>query len=167
MEKIAGIVKNEDGVVVVLALMILVLLTIFSVSATHTSNTELAIAGAEVVYQQNFYEAEGATIEAVELMESLDNPDVGSNSWLMPVPDIITEDNIYDADFWQSSGLVSPMDSTLADIPGEAQFMVVAENTIGSLDLTSSKIHEYSVYGRSVSAKGGSTVVQVGYLKAF
>ncbi len=167
MQKISGLLKNEEGMVVVVALMILVLLTIFGISTTNTSNTELSIAGAERVYQQNFYEAEGASIEAVELMESLANPNLGSNLWLMPVPNIVTDDNIYDANFWQSGGLVSPMDSTLADNPGETQFMVIAEKTFGSLDATISKMHEYSLYGRSVSPKGGVAVVHVGYLKAF
>ncbi len=167
MQKITSIVKNEEGMVVVVALMILVLLTIFGISTTNTSNTELQIAGAEMVYQQNFYEAEGAGIEAVELMESLSNPNLGANLWLMPVPDIVTDGNIYNANFWQSGGLVSPMDSTLADNPAETQFMVVAEKTSGSLDTTTSKMREYSIYGRSVSLKGGSTIVHIGYLKAF
>jgi hypothetical protein len=167
LEKINGILKNEDGMVVVLALLVLVLLTIFSVSATNTSNTELSIAGAERIYQQNFYEAEGAGIEAVELMESLANPNQGSPPWLMPVPDVVTNDNIYDAAFWQAGGSITPMDSTLADFIEETQFMVVGEGTIGSLDATSSKMHEYSVYGRSVGPRGGFAIVHIGYVKAF
>ena len=167
MQKISGQLKNEEGMVVVVALMILVLLTIFGISTTSTSNTELSIAGAERVYQQNFYKAEGASIEAVELMESLSNPNLGSNQWLMPVPEIVTDVNIYDHGFWNSGGLISPLDSTLADSSGETQFMVVAEKTVGSLDTTTSKMHEYSVYGRSISPGGGSTIVHIGYLKAF
>ena len=64
-----SILKEEKGVVIITALMILVLLTIIGIASTTVSNTETKIATSEAVYQQNFYQAEGATMEAVERME--------------------------------------------------------------------------------------------------
>ncbi len=58
---------NEDGYFLILAtLMILVLLTILGVSASRTANTEIMVAANEMVYQRNFYLAEGALMEAID-----------------------------------------------------------------------------------------------------
>ncbi len=64
-----SLLNNEKGgVFIVCALMILVLLTIIGIASVNVSNTEVQIAGQESVYLRNFYNAEGATMETVELM---------------------------------------------------------------------------------------------------
>ena len=48
-----SMLKNEDGSVLVLALIMLVLLTLIGISATTTSMLETRISGNERVYKQN------------------------------------------------------------------------------------------------------------------
>ena len=60
--KTTSILNNEDGVVMIAALMVLVLLTIIGIASTNISNTEIRISTHELIHQQNFYRAEGATM---------------------------------------------------------------------------------------------------------
>jgi hypothetical protein len=52
--------KNEDGSVVVVALLILALLTIIGIAAMTTTNVELKISGNEKSYKMALYAAEAA-----------------------------------------------------------------------------------------------------------
>lgn len=63
------ILKQEEGFVLVVALMTMVLLTILGIAATRTAITELNISGNEKVSKQTFYTADGATEIGVELAE--------------------------------------------------------------------------------------------------
>jgi Tfp pilus assembly protein PilX len=72
--KATSILNNEEGAVIIAALMVLVLLTIIGIASTNVSNTEVKIATHELIHQQNLYQAEGATLIALEEMEKLFNP---------------------------------------------------------------------------------------------
>ena len=159
--------NNENGVVLVGAILILVLLTIVGVVSTNVSNTEIKTAFNEIVYQQNLYRAEGATIEAVELLDDIADPKTTPPAWLEPDLDEITNANIYDTAFWQSglSGTVPQASSFLDD----TNFVVVSDGIVAgsSLGMGSSKVHAYSVFGRSAPPNRGATIIEIGYLKAF
>ena len=160
------LLQNEDGVAIIAVALILVVLTIIGIATTNVSNTEVTISGNQSVYQRTFYQAEGATIEAIDLLESLPDPDSSTAAWLENDLNQITLGDIQDATFWSSGGYgTTPGSSTLSD----TQYVVVSEGIISgsSLGVSSSKVHEYAVYGRSSSAKGGTTVVNIGYLMAF
>ncbi|RLE68554.1 MAG: hypothetical protein DRJ45_07790 [Thermoprotei archaeon] len=59
---------NEQGSVVVIALMILVVLTLLGIMATRTSSIDIRIAANEISYKKNFYVAEaGVFREALEI----------------------------------------------------------------------------------------------------
>ena len=60
--------NNEEGFVLVVALITLVLLTVFGIMATRNTSIELNIAGNEKVAKQTFYQADGATEAGVELV---------------------------------------------------------------------------------------------------
>ena len=60
--------NNEEGFVLVVALVTLVLLTVFGIMATRNTSIELNIAGNEKVAKQTFYQADGATEAGVELV---------------------------------------------------------------------------------------------------
>ena len=154
--------KNENGVVVIAALMMLVLLTIISFASTRVSNTEVQIAGNEVMYQQNFYRAEGTTIEALELLEGIDDPKETAPAWLETDLDVVTEQDI---ETWQFGGAPAPQTATLPD----SSFVVVSEgiSSGSSLDMGSTKVHSFAIYGRCAPANRGSTNIQIGYRKAF
>ena len=60
--------NKEQGSVVVIALMILVVLTLLGIMATRTATTDIRIAANEITYKKNFYIAEaGAFREALEI----------------------------------------------------------------------------------------------------
>ena len=167
LQKAAGILKNEDGVVVVAAILILALLTIMGISASRISNTEVQIAVNESIYQQHLYRAEGATMEAVELLETSPDPKAAGLPWLETALDSVTQNEIQN---WQFGGSPSPAFAVI-DEPGAADvdYIAVSEGIASgsSLDIGSSKVHQYAIYGRSAQPNRGTTVVQVGYLKAF
>jgi hypothetical protein len=159
---VSKVLQNENGVVVVAALVFLVLLTVISITSNNVSNTEIQIAGNELVYQQNFYRAEGATLEAVELLEAMADPKIAAPAWLEPALNSVTAAEI---ETWQFGGAPAPRTGTLAD----TSFVVISEGISkgSSLDMGSSKVHSYAVYGRCEPADRGATNIQIGYRKAF
>lgn len=60
MEKIILQLKNEEGSVIVVALIIMVLLLVMGISATNMSSIELQILRNTIIYKQTFYIAEAA-----------------------------------------------------------------------------------------------------------
>jgi len=75
--------KNEDGSVMVVAVLILVLLTIIGIAAMSTTNVELKISGNEKSYKMALYAAEAAR-GYVEKTPELYGPD---NMTLVNFPD--------------------------------------------------------------------------------
>ena len=78
MEKIAPILNNEDGYFLILATLMIMVWG----SASRTANTKVTVAANEMVYQRNFYLAEGALKEAIDILASatddlVDNPPSG------------------------------------------------------------------------------------------
>ncbi len=69
------LLKNEDGIALITALMLLVLLTLLGMAATTTSVLEIQIAGNDRDYKQNFYRAETAAYEAARDMGIASNGD--------------------------------------------------------------------------------------------
>ena len=168
MTQAISLLKNEaGGVIIITAIMILALLTIIGIASVNVSNTEVGIAAQESVYQQNFYNAEGATLEAVELLENTSNPKSVGLSWLEPNIGVVTADDILDKSFWQSgNGTVKSQPSAV--LP-DTRFLVVSEGTVSgtSLAMNSSKVHAYTIYGRAAPPNRGETIIHLGYLKAF
>ncbi len=165
-----SVLKNEQGVVMIAALLVLVLLTIIGIASTNTSNTEVLIAGHQVAYQQNFYRTEGAIVEAVALLDAEPDPKADPPSWLEPNLDAITETDIKNNLFWENgSGTVTPNVATLAD----TRFVVLSQGIArgqgygSSLDLNKVAVHEYKIYGRCAPENKGTTILEIGYLKAF
>ena len=159
--------NNEDGSVLILALIMLVLLTLIGISATTTSMIENKIAGNERVYKRNLYSAEAAVMQCAQNMEQTDlqNP---RPAWL-GLKDAVNEpDDIRLPSFWDAP--VDPVPQ-LAVIPGTS-FVATSQGLAGgaqgsSLDMTISNVHAYSVYGRCKPLNSGPTIIEIGYRKAF
>jgi hypothetical protein len=58
--------RNNQGAVLVIALMLLAVLTILGVAALNTTTTEIRISGNEKVYKDAFYRAEAGVAYAVQ-----------------------------------------------------------------------------------------------------
>lgn len=67
-----SLLKNEDGSIIVLAMIMLVLLTLLGISATTTSSIEVQIAANENRALQNLYQAESGNHYALELTGTAD-----------------------------------------------------------------------------------------------
>jgi hypothetical protein len=159
--------KNENGVVVVAALMILVLLTIIGVVSINYSNTEVQIAGNELVSQQNFYMAEGAALLAIEELESK-TVDIKNNVAIDWLEDDTLEDMsayIFAQDFWDGAVTLIPEPTDLDDSQFVAHSAGVAFGS--SLDVTATTVHAFSLYGRCAPPQRGATTVHIGYLIAY
>lgn len=61
--------RNDEGFVLVAALMFMLVLTIIGIAMNRDTNTEVQIAGNDMVHKQTFYEADGATEFAAEVIE--------------------------------------------------------------------------------------------------
>lgn len=158
----ALVLQNQHGAVLYGVLMVLLLLTIIGVASTKVSNTEVQISSNQLAYQQNFYRAEGAAMEAAELLEAESNPSETPPTWLANVPHDVTDSEIRT---WAFGGSPAPRVSVLAD----TSLIALSEGIVhgSSLDLETSKVHSYAIYGHSAPSRKGATTVQIGYLKAF
>ena len=161
--------NNEDGSVLILALIMLVLLTLIGISATTTSTIENKIAGNERVYKQNLYAAEAATMHCAQDMEGVPDPKTAPPPYLHP-KDAILPDNydttIRDIDWWTTGT------NSAGSIDGNTRFLASSLGLAGgaqgsSLDMTISNVHAYSVYGRCMPPNSGPTIIEIGYRKAF
>ena len=70
MKSLINQAKNEDGSVLVIALLILVFLTIIGISATTTTNIELQIAGNEKFHKIAFYHADSGVYTTPKLISA-------------------------------------------------------------------------------------------------
>lgn len=168
MQKAISILKNEEGTVIVVALLILVMLTIIGISGTNTTVTELQIVGNDARYRQNFYRAEGAVMEAAQMLE---NAPVGN-----------LEDRTFTALTWLTGRNVNAKDMTVTgnwdDDPtspacnseaGTLAMYSAVEERVGpgsSLDMTGTQLYEYSIYGLW-NANNGQSLIGIGYKMRF
>jgi hypothetical protein len=188
--KATSILNNEEGVVIIAAMMVLVLLTIIGIASTNMSNTEIKIASHGLIHQQNFYEAEGATLLAMEAMEGLANPKVADPSWLWQQtdsdsvftafePEMACERNLwkgYDYD-WEGS-TVTP-DAIPEELPTEVfendrpisdtRYFAAYRGILPGepLEIGMPKRYRYAIYGRCAPSNRGATTVEIGYIKAY
>jgi hypothetical protein len=70
MKSLINIANNEDGSVVVIALIILVFLTIIGIAATTTTNIELQVAGNEKLHKIAFYRADSGVYVTPKLISA-------------------------------------------------------------------------------------------------
>ncbi|MDK9709053.1 MAG: pilus assembly PilX N-terminal domain-containing protein [Desulforhopalus sp.] len=61
--------RNEEGFILVAALMILMILTVMGIAMNRNTTTEIQIAANDRLHKQTFYEADGATEAAAEVLE--------------------------------------------------------------------------------------------------
>jgi Tfp pilus assembly protein PilX len=161
--------KDEEGVAMMVVLLILVVLTIVGIASNNVSNTEIQIAGSHAVYQQNFYLAEGAVMAGIEALEvahasSQDPRAVSGSDNSAGVLDVSTvSSNLYSAAADSQIDVSNHITEYYIDYVGPASG--------SSLGVNSSKVHEFWLYGRD-QVDGGpnrnsKVVINAGYLMAF
>jgi hypothetical protein len=169
--KATSILNNEEGSVIIAAVMVLVLLTIVGIASTNTSNTEIKIATHELIYQRNFYAAEAATLEALDYMENEPDPTAAAPDFLWNNPGTFTDP--FAPELWDQNMTTKPADASISPAYAEyTRYLVVHEGIPaggGSILTNKGAIHEYTIYGRSSSDRNrkGASTVEIGYRKAF
>jgi hypothetical protein len=90
-------IRNEEGTVLIVALLMLVLLTVIGISASTISNIELQVAGNEKSYKIAFFAADGGTEAGAELLEkNIELRAFPSQPYTLPGSTV----TVADADFW-------------------------------------------------------------------
>ncbi len=178
-------VHNQDGFVLVIALVMLLVLTMIGVSGIKNSTIELKIAGNERGAAVNFYAAEGACLEGARKVLDEDDTDVllpaVTEATLLPTA-LIREAN---ADESVETGDMRNLDTSgdgkidhndnfsISSFDGDIGNTVRNVATLNvipsgsSLALGASRLYDYSVYGLSEDTSNGKAIIKVGTKKRF
>ena len=173
-------ITDEDGSVLVIAVVILALLTVIGMAATSTTSIELQIASNERTYKENFYQAEGAAMMLVRVLEDLaddtkliDDPPTFSspagsdeNLVVKGSTNDVDETDITNPSHWEGTNDLScEMPGIASDnaprviarregyAPGSSESMVGGNN-----------LYQYSIFGRR-EKNNSAVVIHLGYRK--
>jgi hypothetical protein len=169
--KKTGAFNNEEGSVLVIALVILGLLMILGVSATTTSNIENLVTRNLENYTVALYLAEAASMEGVQILEdTTPNPLENPPSYLNPTVNDVSEDDIITEDYWKGGAPVAVANGYNDPTTAEQDTFIIAgsEGVVGgsSLDMGKSNVYGYTIYGRC-ERKNSIVNVGVTYRRAF
>ncbi|RJQ64144.1 MAG: hypothetical protein C4530_02570 [Desulfobacteraceae bacterium] len=167
-------IDNENGSVLVIALVMLAFISLLGISVTTTSTTEVQIAGNDRIYKQNVYKAEAAAMEGAQRIENETSKQVlmraTPTAWLSDSDSMTTPTT---ADSWDHDGEGGNDNSQAADASidseGNTYFSVVDRGIApgGSLSMGGgTQLHEYAVYG-FYNGTQGQVLVEIGYRKRF
>ena len=154
---------NEEGSVIILALIMLMLLTMMGTSATNTSTLEIQVAGNERNYKRNFFKTEAAALQGAQLVQ---NASSHTETW-------IKDDTFLHTDASRSTKFDDYTDNTKWEpLSGEGAntYTLVAYTGIApwsSLDMTSpTQVRAFAVYGRlEDTTKNESMIIETGFAK--
>ena len=155
-------ISNEDGSVIFVAIVILILLTLMGLSITTTSSIEVQIAGNENLHKEALYFADGTTEVGLELLEQNLACPVGFSSDNLMIP-FNNRLEVIDRDFWiQDAPPTSPFDDV--DIGNDDDPV----GSDGSRDIRipadDSQPHSNMLfYGNTVMSTGSSIMMAAGY----
>lgn len=163
----ASILKNEKGALMILmSVMMLMLLTIISIAASRTANTELKIAGNEYLYQRCFYNAEGAIMETVDLLNTTVDSTGNFPDWMGSDEDVINDGTVFA--HWEDGAETRDAIPKVAAIDSkDTSYMAVHHGVLtgSSLAMSKASIHTFSMYGRCENK--GLVILKVGYKGAY
>ncbi|MFC1813101.1 PilX N-terminal domain-containing pilus assembly protein [Thermodesulfobacteriota bacterium] len=163
-------IRNEDGSVVFVAIVILILLTLMGLSATTTSTIEVQIAANEYLHKEALYFADGSTEVGIELLEQNLACPIGFKSDNLH-DEFSNNLEVIDKDFWIQSG---PPDYFPVGAPdGEFTKDDIGDDdddpsNDGSRDIRvprdDSQPHSnLTFYGNTVMSTGSSIMMAAGY----
>mgnify|MGYP001827347228 CR=1 FL=1 len=134
MQKITSIINNQQGSVIVMAVIILVLLSIIGIAATNTSTTELKITTNTLLHNVAFYTADSGIAAGRAALTNLKIADAGS--WDQLLFNLDAADDDKKSIKWNGSDCVPNVCWTLNDIldadggrrVGQATFSLAIED---------------------------------------
>ena len=167
------IIKNEEGSAIVVALLTLMVVTIIGVSASNQTTSELQVVRNDGIYKQNLYLAEGAAQEAIQKIWNLSRVDPFALE--DKDPDFVTDSDpanpMDDIQNWDADGADGDDTAELSvtvDPNNPPQHAAVDTGIAddGSLEMTTTSVHTFLVYGLSEAANG-RVFIQIGYRERF
>ena len=169
MGKQIDILRNEDGSVMLVALLLMAVLTIMGIAAINTSNIEILISSNDRSYKQNFYRSEAAAYEAAQRVEDADDADLmpatTAFTWLQGIGTDMTIPSNWDPTDTTGNSHVSDID---ADANTSYAVIMTGIAGGGSLDMTlPSQLFEYAIYGLYLKPNAGRSLIGIGYRKRF
>lgn len=174
-------IRNENGVAIVTALLVLLLLSFVGITSTYTVLTEKRMVRSDAVFEQNFYLAESAAMEGVQRLANESVPEELLSKLLTGTSK--NRDLIIAADDEEPHNLDESLDligndgfnsDDIAEIEESSEVnpntkRIVTEMPIpsgSSLGLGGSRLYDYMAYGVSYDY-GGRAMIKVGYKKRF
>jgi hypothetical protein len=161
------ILKKEDGMALVVTLLILVLITIIAITASQDTVIELQIVRNDLVYKDHLYRSEAAAMEGVQWVENASASELnnfGGTAFLGLASLDLSNLNLNDGR-WSMAG-VDPDQDAAKIIDG---FTIVDDT--GMVDLSAeSNVYTYRVYGHYNRLDGmnrGRSLIELGYKKRF
>ena len=149
---------GEEGSVLIIALLVLAFFTLLGMSTFSISNMEIRIVGNENTQKQNLYCAEAAAMHCAQDMQEQD----------LSTATLSYFNGINSPTDTQSDIISLPQSETFAELPATTAYASVSRGIASgsSLDMTKTRVHEYSVYGWCNRNKN-LVIVEVGFRKAF
>ena len=172
MKKMISNLKNEEGSVIIMALIVLVVLTMIGIVSTDNTVVELQIVRNETIYRQNFYRAESAVIDGAQVMEDSILTVPPSRSWIQTLAALPDPDYMEDVSNWDSTagtGNAQLSNNMNKPLTNETSYAAIFIKKIGSKKMTNpDSLHLYHVYGLFNSTSGqGRSMIRMGYNRRF
>ena len=127
---------------------------------------EISIAANEYVYQRNFYHAEGAILEVVDVLEGSAKALNKPPSWMSLDEEIINDSTIFRIwdDREKLKGVIPQ--ASIID-PQRTEYLSVHHGipSGSSMDMNKPTKHLFSIYGRSKNK--GLVMLKIGYAKVY
>ncbi len=166
MEKMFCELRNKKGSVLALVLMVMVTIMIIGITAMHDTEIESRISRNYAIYKDNFYRADAAAREAVQLLENAPNPSVqlkpSSGGCLVFIQDV-------GFDVKNNGGAVAVNSSLVPN----AQYLVVFEGIAPESELgmeEETHLYAYTAYGAgsyNLGSDNSTSIVQIGYRRRY
>jgi hypothetical protein len=150
---------GEDGSVMVVSLLILVIASIIGVISINSATIETRVASLDRIEKENFYLAEGAAMQAAQLIENDTPADLRSRS-----EDYLNDDSVDFSDGSQWTGGQSDQSGNI-DAAYAAADLGITQGS--SLDMSNeTQLHRFSVFGRHTS-QGHEELIEIEYRVRF
>jgi Tfp pilus assembly protein PilX len=160
--------QSEEGYIALFAaLVLLVLLSIIGISASRIASTEITMVRNELIYQRNFFLAEGAAMEAADRLANTADLKDHMPVWMETAHGTLDYANL-------RTYFSHATDPFATVIPQASELDLTRTLYVGGIDGTAPgegldpdrpKIHAISVYGRC--EWDGVSIIKIGYRAAY
>ena len=164
-------IHNEEGSVIVLSVMVLVVLTIVGFSANRNSTTESQIVRNNSTYQKNFYVAESGAIEGAQRVSNENDTWTlrrQRREWLNRVEDV----DLTNTANWDSDTTSANQNAIVSNMVGgnrlEVSVVDLGVAPGSSMDMFGTQLHEFATFGIGDRAETrGRIMIEMGYRKRY